>query len=53
MPLHIIEELLDALEDSEPDSNNTDLTEAEETVLAVGNAVLGSGVKRKTMRLCG
>lgn len=51
--LHVIEELLDALEDTESEAKADDSSETEETVIAMGHLVADTAVKRTTMRLCG
>jgi hypothetical protein len=51
--LHVIEELLDALEDTKSEAEAADNSEIEETVMALGHLVADTAVKRKTMRLCG
>jgi hypothetical protein len=51
--LHVIEELLDALEDDDSENEMAEVTEPNETVLAVGHSVLAKEGKRRTMRLCG
>lgn len=49
--LHFIEELLDALQDTESETDCEDIVE-EETVLAVGHSTHSKGLRRRTMRLC-
>jgi len=49
--LHVIEELLDALQDTESELDCDETAEVEETVLVVGHSVLSEGTKRRTMRL--
>ncbi|XP_066365248.1 uncharacterized protein [Miscanthus floridulus] len=50
--LHVIEELLDALEDEGLDSEELDSEILEESVMSVGHSVPSDQVKR-TMKLCG
>jgi hypothetical protein len=51
--LHVIEELLDALEDTRIDNVEVDSEALEETVMAVGHDSLPDQSKRRTMKLCG
>jgi hypothetical protein len=51
--LHVIEELLDALEDTGIDNVEVDSEALEETVMAVGHDSLLDQSKRRTMKLCG
>lgn len=53
VPLHVIEELLDALETIGVDDSEPDCEVLEETVMAVGHATLSDQAKRRTMKLCG
>lgn len=52
VPLHVVEELLDALDDTASDCSEEHAPESEEVVMAVGQATTGSENRRKTMRLC-
>lgn len=51
--LHVIEELLDALEDVDSKYMELDTEALEETVMAVGDIQGQDPAKRKTMKLCG
>lgn len=51
--LHVIEELLDALEETDVDNVELDSEALEESVMVVGNSSLSDPSKRKTMKLCG
>ncbi|CAD6334226.1 unnamed protein product [Miscanthus lutarioriparius] len=51
--LHVIEELLDALEDEGLDSEELDSEILEESVMSVGHSVPSNQVNRRTMKLCG
>lgn len=51
VPLHVIEELLDALQDTRSEIDEEDTVE-EETVLAVDQSAQLEGARRRTMRLC-
>lgn len=51
--LHVIEELLDALEDEGLDSKDPDPEIMEETVMVVGHSEHIDQIRRKTMKLCG
>lgn len=56
MPIHVIEELLEALEEDEEstiEEGEVEEDEQDETVLAVGHAVPVGALKRRTMKLCG
>jgi heterodisulfide reductase subunit C len=53
VPLHVIEELLDALEAKGLDDSELDSKSIEETVMAVGHSSLPDPTKRRTMKLCG
>ncbi|XP_066317156.1 uncharacterized protein [Miscanthus floridulus] len=54
VPLHVLEEILDALEPEESDSStDTVEEEEEETVLAVSQFESAEKIKRRTMRICG
>lgn len=49
--LHVIEELLDALEEIEQDQDSGDSSEVEEVVLAVGQETGSGPSKRRTMKI--
>lgn len=53
IPLPVIEEMWDALDVSDLDTGTAELADSEETLMAVGTFISITGVKRKTMRLCG
>ena len=53
MPLHEIEEILDALEVDDQESDATKVIEVEEVVLAVGQEPKSEPNKRRTMKICG
>lgn len=56
VPIHVVEELLDALQtdDLSVDDVSMDSTEeVDETLLAVGHAAVAGNCKRKTLKLCG
>jgi hypothetical protein len=53
VPLHVIEELLDALEAKGLDDSELDSESMEETVMVVGHSSLPDPAKRRTMKLCG
>jgi hypothetical protein len=51
--LHVIEELLDALEDAGTEEVEPDSEALEETVMAVGHTSPSDQSRRRTMKLCG
>lgn len=51
--LHVIEELLDALEDSGIEADGDEDLDTEEIILFVGHSLDAVLAKRKTMKLCG
>lgn len=53
VPLHVIEELLDALETKGVDDSKPNSKILEETIMAVGHASLPDQTKRRTMKMCG
>jgi hypothetical protein len=53
VPLHVIEEILDALEVDGQESDAAKVTEVEEVVLAVGQEPKSGPDKRRTMKICG
>lgn len=53
MPIHVVEELIDALEASDQNDESVDDEPSEEVVLAVGQEDSASTVKRKTLKLQG
>ena len=53
MPLHEIEEILDALEVDDQESDATKVIEVEEVVLAVGQEPKSEPNKRRTVKICG
>lgn len=52
MPIHVIEELLDALEEIDQDSN-TKKEEVDDVVMAIGHSDVSVLPKRRTMKLSG
>lgn len=53
VPLHVIEELWDALEMAEQELDSEENPETEDSVMAVGDSQASGGIRRRTMRLCG
>jgi hypothetical protein len=52
IPIHVLEELLDALEESDPDVASSE-EKAEEVVMVVGQADAAAVSKRRTLKLHG
>jgi hypothetical protein len=53
VPIHVIEELLDALEETDQDNSNEEEEELEDAVMAVGHSDTSVLAKRRTLKLHG
>jgi hypothetical protein len=53
VPLHVLEELLDALEEDGSNESELEPNEVEDVVLAVGHSQEASFVRHRTLKICG